>query len=61
MDSVVKSAAGQISCSACGDTVVLERGQTAMREKIAAFWDAHHNCGRIHIDLGAAEHPSQST
>jgi hypothetical protein len=59
MDSVVESTAGQISCRTCGETVALERGQAAMRAKIASFWDAHHHCGRIHIDLGTAEHPSQ--
>lgn len=61
MDSVVESTAGRISCSECGETVVLERGQTAMRAKIAAFWDAHHDCGRIHIDLGAATQSSQAS
>jgi hypothetical protein len=61
MDPVVESTAGRISCTTCGETVALERGQAAMRAKIAAFWDAHRACGRIHIDLGDAEQPGQAT
>jgi hypothetical protein len=44
-------AAGRMTCETCGATTTVDREKVAMMDSIAAFWDAHHSCGRIDIDL----------
>jgi hypothetical protein len=48
-------AAGRITCSECGATTLIDRDTVAVMAVIDRFWDAHHNCGRIYIDLENGE------